>query len=90
VKKTTPAVAPYVGSLDFIILRGDEKLLVTVRPRLQTKHLKAIAELQKLFGPEYKPLRIWPADGPDGLTWQEHSVDTSQKAPPSRRRKGVV
>lgn len=90
VRKTTPAVAPHVGSLDFIILRGDEKLLVTVRPHLQTKHLTAIAELQKLFGPEYKPLRIWPTDEPDGWAWQEHPIDTSQKALPSRRRKGVV
>src|SRR5205823_6670022 len=47
VKRTTPAVAPHVGSLDVIVLRGDEKLLVTVRPHLQPKHLKGIAELQK-------------------------------------------
>jgi hypothetical protein len=88
VKKTTPAVAPHVTSLDFIVLRGDEKLLVTVRPHLQSKHHAAIAELQKLFGVEYKPVRIWPAEGTDGWKWQEHSVDASQNAPPSSRRKG--
>ncbi len=88
VKKTTPAVAPHVASLDFIVLRGEEKLLVTVRPHLQAKHHNAIAELQKLFGPEYKPVRIWPAEGADGWKWPEHSVDTSQIAPPSSRRKG--
>src|ERR1041385_6799096 len=27
VQRTTPAVAPHVGSLDFIVLRGEEKLL---------------------------------------------------------------
>ncbi len=75
VKRTTPAVVPHVGSLDFIVLRDESKLLVTVRPHLQAKHLKAIGELQKLFGSEYKPVRIWPDEGPDGWTWQEHPVD---------------
>ena len=75
VKRTTPAVTPYVGSLDFIVLREETKLLVTVRPRLQAKHLKAIGELQKLFGPEYQPVRVWPTDGPDGWAWQEYPVD---------------
>ena len=75
VKRTTPAVAPHVGSLDFIVLRDDEKLLVTVRPHLQAKHFKAIAELQKLFGTGYRPLRIWPTDGLDGWTWKEHAVN---------------
>lgn len=73
-KRTTPAIVPHVGSLDFIVLRGDEKLLVTVRPHLQAKHLKAIAELQTLFGPEYKPVRFWPTEGPDGWAWREHAV----------------
>jgi hypothetical protein len=75
VKRTTPAVAPHVGSLDFIVLRNDEKLLVTVRPHLQAKHFKAIAELQNLFGPGYRPLRIWPTDGANGWMWQEHAVN---------------
>ncbi len=88
VKKTTPAVAPHVASLDFIVLRGEEKLLVTVRPHLQQKHHTAIAELQKLFGSEYRHVRIWPAENADGWKWQEHSVDASQIAPPSSRRKG--
>ena len=77
VKRTTPAVAPYVGSLDFIVLRGDTKLLVTVRPFVQAKHLTAIGELQKLFGPEYRPVRVWPTAGPDGWNWQEFPVDAS-------------
>src|SRR5439155_18884543 len=46
VRRTTPAVTPYVSALDFIVLRGDEKLLVTVRPHLLAKHRKAIRELQ--------------------------------------------
>ena len=74
-ENTTPAVAPHVGSLDFIVLRGDEKLLVTVRPHLQAKHLNAIGELQKLFGSEYRPVRIWPTDGADGWCWQEFAID---------------
>ena len=65
------------GTLDFIVLRGDAKLLVTVRPHLQAAHLKAIGELQNVFGPEYKPMRIWPAEGPDGWIWQDHPVDVS-------------
>ena len=75
VKRTTPAVAPYVGSLDFVVLRDEAKLLVTVRPHLQAKHLRAIAELQKLFGSEYQPVRVWPTDGPGGWTWQEQPID---------------
>jgi hypothetical protein len=47
VKRTTPAVVPFVGSLD----------------------------LEKLFGPEYRPVRVWPIDGPDGWKWQEYPVD---------------
>lgn len=77
VRRITPAVAAYVGALDFIVLRGDEKLLVTVRPRLQAKHLQAISELQKLFGSQYKPVRIWPSEGPAGWNWDEHPVDVS-------------
>ncbi len=81
VKRTTPAVSPYVGSLDFIVLRDETKLLVTVRPHLQAKHLKAIGELHKLFGAEYKPVRAWPTDGPEGWTWQEYPVDLHGNAP---------
>lgn len=78
VKRTTPDVAPHVGSLDFIVLRGEEKLLVTVRPNLQAKHLKAIAELQKLFGSEYKPMRIWPNEGnKKNWVWREYPVDVA-------------
>ena len=77
VRRTTPTVAAYVGVLDFIVLRGEEKLLVNVRPRLQAKHLKAIRELQNLFGPEYKPMRMWPTEGPDGWNWHDHPVDIS-------------
>jgi hypothetical protein len=78
VRRTNPAVAAYVGVLDFIVMRGDEKLLVTVRPRLQAKHFKAIRELQNLFGPEYKPTRMWPGEGPDGWNWHDYAVDISQ------------
>ncbi len=78
VKRTTPAVAPYVASLDFIVLRGDEKLLVTVRPNLQLKHLNAIREIQKLFGPEYHPVRIWPTEGSNEWQWQEFPVHAAK------------
>lgn len=81
VKKTTPAVAPHVGGLDFIVLRDEAKLLVTVRPHLQTKHLDAMRELQKLFGTPYQPVRFWPVEGSDGWRWQEHPIDTSQAEP---------
>jgi len=77
VKRTTPAAAPHVAALDYIVLRGEEKLLVTVRPHLQAKHLKAIAELQKLFGVDYRPVRIWPTEGPEVWNWQEHPIDPS-------------
>ena len=77
VSRTTPAVQPFVGGLDFIVLREEEKLLVTVRPHLQAKHLKAIGELQKLFGSDYRPLRVWPTEGPDGWRWQEHPIGSS-------------
>lgn len=77
VRRTTPAVAAYVGVLDFIVLRGDEKLLVNVRPRLQAKHFKAIRELQNLFGSDYKPMRMWPSEGPDGWNWHDCPVDIS-------------
>jgi hypothetical protein len=75
--RTTPAVKPYVAGLDYIVLREDAKLLVTVRPHLQAKHLKAIGELQKLFGAEYEPVRVWPTEGTDGWNWQEHAIDVS-------------
>ena len=81
VRRTTPAVAPFVGALDYIVLRGDEKLLVTVRPRLQAKHLKAVRELQNLFGTEYKPMRIWPTEGPDGWDWLDYPVNLSDTQP---------
>ena len=77
VSHTTPAVQPFVAGLDFIVLRAEEKLLVTVRPHLQAKHLTAIAELQKLFGTDYRPVRVWPTDEPDGWHWQEHPIDCS-------------
>ena len=77
IRRTTPAVAPYVGVLDFIVLRGEEKQLVTVRPHLQAKHITAIRELHKLYGPEYKPVRIWPAEGSDGWIWRDFPIDVS-------------
>lgn len=79
VKRTTPAVAPHVASLDFIVLRGNEKLLVAVRPHLQTKHLNAFAELQELFGPEYRPVRVWPVNGVDGWLWTEHPISPAKR-----------
>ena len=75
VKQTTPPVAPVVRALDYIVLRGDEKLLVTVRPHLQAKHVKAIAELQKLFGADYRPVRIWPNEGSNGWEWHDQPID---------------
>jgi hypothetical protein len=77
VLRTTPAVQPFVSGLDFIVLREEAKLLVTVRPHLQAKHRQAIVELQKLFGSEYRPVRVWPTEGPDGWNWREHPIDTS-------------
>lgn len=77
VRRTTPAAQPFIGGLDFIVLREEAKLLVTVRPHLQAKHLQAIGELQKLFGPDYRPVRVWPIEGPEGWHWQEHLIDCS-------------
>ena len=54
-KKTTPAVAQHIAGLDYIVLRGEEKLLITVRPNLPTKNANAAKEVQKLFG-----VRAWP------------------------------
>jgi hypothetical protein len=81
VQRTTPAVAPHVSGLDFIVLRGEEKLLVTVRPHLQAKHIQAIRELHEIFGAEYKPIRVWPTEGPAGWVWPDHPVDTSGTEP---------
>ncbi len=77
VRRTTPAVAPFVGVLDFIVLRGEEKQLVTVRPHLQAKHITAIRDLHELYGAEYKPVRIWPAEGSDGWIWRDFPIDVS-------------
>lgn len=85
VQRTTPAVAPFVSALDFIVLRGDEKLLVTVRTHLQAKHLHAIRELQKLFGADYKPVRIWPDDGPNGWEWPDHAIGGTAGPPTPKR-----
>ena len=79
-------VAPYVGVLDFIVLRGEEKHLVTVRPHLQAKHVTAIRELHELYGPEYKPVRIWPAEGSDGWIWRDFPIDVSACERASRHR----
>jgi hypothetical protein len=87
VQRTTPEVAPHVGGLDFIVLRGEEKLLVTVRPHLQAKHIQSIHELHELFGAEYTPVRVWPSEGPAGWTWQDHAVDTSGTEPASTAEK---
>jgi len=37
--------------------------------------------LQNLFGPEYKPVRIWPSEGPDGWNWHDYPVDDSATEP---------
>ncbi len=87
IRRTTSAVAPYIGVLDFIVMRGDEKLLVTVRSHLQTKHLAAIRELQNLYGPEYKPVRIWPSDGPDGWVWRDYPIDASACEPTTHTKR---
>ena len=87
VRRTTPAVAPYVGVLDFIVLRDEEKLLVTIRPHLQAKHISAICELCGLYGPEYKPVRIWPSDGPTGWIWRDYAIDLSVCAPTNAKLK---
>lgn len=81
VSRTTPAVKPFITGLDFIVLRDETKLLVTVRPHLQAKHLQAIGELQKLFGPEYRPVRVWPTEGTDGWQWIEHAIDLAASKP---------
>jgi hypothetical protein len=81
VRRTTPAVAPYVGVLDFIVLRGDDKQLVSVRPHLQAKHVAAIRGLKDLYGPEYKLVRIWPSEGSDGWIWREYQIDLSACEP---------
>ena len=80
-RRTTPVVAAYVGVIDFIVIRGDETLLVTVRPHLLAKHLKAIRELHDLFGPDYKPTRMWPSEGPDEWKWNDYAVDVSAAEP---------
>lgn len=75
VKKTTPAVAPYIAGLDFIVLRGEDKLLVTVRPTLPAKNGKAAQEVQKLFGAPYRPVRIWPSEAGGEWRWDEFPIE---------------
>ena len=80
-KRTSPNVRPHVGSVDFIVLRGDAKMLVTVRAHLQAKNIDALRELQKLFGPEYTAIRFWPnqpADAKGDLLWREYPVNTTE------------
>lgn len=72
---TTPDGDFHGGVLDFVVLRGDDKLLVSVRPRLQAKQRQAICDLQKVFGLPYRAVRIWPLEGPNGWTWQEYPVE---------------
>jgi len=75
VRRTKPAVAAYAGTLDFVVLRGEEKLLVTVRPHLLAKHIKALGELQVLFGSEYGAVRFWPSDKSGEWIWQQFAVE---------------
>jgi hypothetical protein len=74
VKKTTPDVAKHVAGLDFIVLRGEEKLLVTVRPNLPAKNANAAKEVQKLFGAPYRSVRIWPSETGGDWRWDEHPI----------------
>ena len=74
VKKTTPAVAPHVAGLDYVVLMGEEKLLVTVRPNLTKKNAAAAKEVQKLFGNGYQAIRIWPIESEDGWVWDRHPI----------------
>lgn len=75
VEATIPGADSHGGVLDYLVMRDDEKLLVTVRPRLQAKQRQAIADLQKVFGLPYKAVRFWPKEGPKARNWQEYSVD---------------
>ena len=77
VKKTTPAVAPHIAGLDFIVLRGEDKLLVTVRPNLPAKNGKAAQEVQKLFGAPYRSVRIWPSEAGGEWKWEEQPIATA-------------
>ena len=79
VKKTTPDVAKHVAGLDFIVLRGEEKLLVTVRPNLPAKNANAAKEVQKLFGASYRSVRIWPSEVGREWKWAEFPIDTVAK-----------
>jgi hypothetical protein len=74
VKKTTPDVAKHVAGLDFIVLRGEEKLLVTVRPNLPAKNANAAKEVQKVFGAPYRSVRIWPSEAGGEWKWDEHPI----------------
>ena len=82
-KRSNPAVKPFIESVDFIVLREDAKMLVTVRRQLQAKNIDALRELRKLFGPEYTAVRFWPNQSPEGkddLHWLEYTVHSSDDA----------
>jgi hypothetical protein len=74
VKKTTPAVAPHMAGLDFVVLRGEEKLLVTVRPNLPAKNANAAKEVRKLFGTPYRSVRTWPSEAGGEWKWDEFPI----------------
>jgi hypothetical protein len=74
---TTPAVKPFVAGLDFMVLRGEEKLLVTIRPNLPTKNYNAAKDVQKLFGASYRSVRIWPSASVEGWKWDEHPINSA-------------
>ena len=57
-----------------IVLRGEEKLLVTVRPNLPAKNANAAKEVQKLFGAPYRSVRIWPREAGGEWKWDEHPI----------------
>ena len=63
-----------VGALDAGL---DGALEATLEESLGTAEeaVAAIDELQKLFGPEYRSVRVWPAEGTDGWMWPEFSFD---------------
>jgi hypothetical protein len=74
-KKTNAGRCTLRRRARFIVLAGEEKLLVTVRPNLPTKNANAAREVQKVFGAPYRSVRIWPSETEGEWKWDEHLID---------------
>lgn len=61
-----------IATLDFVVYREPQNLLVTVRPHLRPTQRHDMRRWQEVFGPDYQAVRIWPVADGNGWTWTHH------------------